>query len=276
MRIENLNKSNHPSFLNPSNGSGRGLSKRIIPCLDIKDGRTVKGINFESIRDAGDPVELAILYSENGADELVFLDITATIEKRKTLVELVKRIAANINIPFTVGGGISSVEDVALLLQNGADKVSVNTAAFKNPSLLKHLSNEFGSQCVVLAIDTKKEADGEWYVYLNGGRTKTDTKTIEWAKEAVALGAGEILLTSMNNDGTKNGFAIDITAQLSSSLSVPVIASGGAGSMEHFKEVFDTGKADAALAASIFHYKEIEILALKKYLSNNHVRVRLY
>ena len=276
MRIENLNKSNHPSFLNPSNGSGRGLSKRIIPCLDIKDGRTVKGINFESIRDAGDPVELAILYSENGADELVFLDITATIEKRKTLVELVKRIAANINIPFTVGGGISSVEDVALLLQNGADKVSVNTAAFKNPSLLKQLSNEFGSQCVVLAIDTKKEADGEWYVYLNGGRTKTDTKTIEWAKEAVALGAGEILPTSMNNDGTKNGFALDITAQLSSSLSVPVIASGGAGSMEHFKEVFDTGKADAALAASIFHYKEIEILALKKYLSENHVRVRLY
>lgn len=276
MRIENLNKSNHPSFLNPSNGSGRGLSKRIIPCLDIKDGRTVKGINFESIRDAGDPVELAILYSENGADELVFLDITATIEKRKTLVELVKRIAANINIPFTVGGGISSVEDVALLLQNGADKVSVNTAAFKNPSLLKQLSNEFGSQCVVLAIDTKKEADGEWYVYLNGGRTKTDTKTIEWAKEAVALGAGEILLTSMNNDGTKNGFALDITAQLSSTLPVPVIASGGAGSMEHFKEVFDTGKADAALAASIFHYKEIEILALKKYLSENHVRVRLY
>jgi cyclase len=276
MRIENLNKSNHPSFLNPSNGSGRGLSKRIIPCLDIKDGRTVKGINFDSIRDAGDPVELAILYSENGADELVFLDITATIEKRKTLVELVKRIAAKINIPFTVGGGISSVEDVALLLQNGADKVSVNTAAFKNPSLLKQLSNEFGSQCVVLAIDTKKEADGEWYVYLNGGRTKTDTKTIEWAKEAVALGAGEILLTSMNNDGTKNGFALDITAQLSSSLSVPVIASGGAGSMDHFKEVFDTGKADAALAASIFHYKEIEILALKKYLSENHVRVRLY
>ncbi len=275
MSLENFNKSNHPSFINSSNGSGRGLSKRIIPCLDIKDGRTVKGINFESIRDAGDPVELAILYSENGADELVFLDITATIEKRKTLVELVKRIAANINIPFTVGGGISSVEDVALLLQNGADKVSVNTAAFKNPSLLKQLSNEFGSQCVVLAIDSKKEADSEWYVYLNGGRTKTDTKTIEWAKEAVALGAGEILLTSMNNDGTKNGFALDITAELSSSLPVPVIASGGAGSMEHFKDVFDTGKADAALAASIFHYKEIEILALKKYLSVNNIRVRL-
>jgi len=275
MSQEIKNELNEPSFQNSLNETGRGLAKRIIPCLDIKDGRTVKGINFESIRDAGDPVELAILYSENGADELVFLDITATIEKRKTLVELVKRIAAKINIPFTVGGGISSVEDVALLLQNGADKVSVNTAAFKNPSLLKQLSNEFGSQCVVLAIDTKKESDGEWYVYLNGGRTKTETKTIQWAKEAVALGAGEILLTSMNNDGTKNGFALDITAQLSSSLQVPVIASGGAGSMEHFKEVFETGKADAALAASIFHYKEIEILALKKYLSVNDIRVRL-
>ena len=254
---------------------GRGLTKRIIPCLDIKDGRTVKGINFESIRDAGDPVELAILYSENGADELVFLDITATIEKRKTLVELVKRIAANINIPFTVGGGISSVEDVAILLQNGADKVSVNTAAFKNPALLQQLSSEFGSQCVVLAIDTKKEEDGEWYVYLNGGRTKTDIKTTQWATEAVSLGAGEILLTSMNNDGTKNGFALDITSVLSGSLPVPVIASGGAGNMEHFKEVFETGKADAALAASIFHYKEIEIIALKKYLSLHNIRVRL-
>jgi cyclase len=254
---------------------GRGLTKRIIPCLDIRDGRTVKGINFEDIRDAGDPVELAIIYSNKGADELVFLDITATIEKRKTLVELVKRIAANINIPFTVGGGISSVEDVALLLQNGADKVSVNTAAFKNPDLIKQLSNEFGSQCVVLAIDTKKESDGEWYVYLNGGRTKTEVKTTDWAQRAVALGAGEILLTSMNNDGTKNGFALDITSTLSGSLPVPVIASGGAGSMEHFKEVFETGNADAALAASIFHYKEIEIVALKKYLSEQLIRVRL-
>ena len=267
---------NSESLQNPISGrGGRGLTKRIIPCLDIKDGRTVKGINFESIRDAGDPVELAILYSENGADELVFLDITATIEKRKTLVELVKRIAANINIPFTVGGGISSVEDVAILLQNGADKVSVNTAAFKNPALLQQLSSEFGSQCVVLAIDTKKEEDGEWYVYLNGGRTKTDIKTTQWATEAVSLGAGEILLTSMNNDGTKNGFALDITSVLSGSLPVPVIASGGAGNMEHFKEVFETGKADAALAASIFHYKEIEILALKKYLSLHNIRVRL-
>lgn len=251
------------------------LCKRIIPCLDIKDGRTVKGINFESIRDAGDPVELAKLYSDQGADELVFLDITATVEKRKTLVELVKRIAANINIPFTVGGGISTVEDVSVLLQNGADKVSVNTAAFKNPQLIKDLSEAFGSQCVVLAIDTKKEEDGNWYVYLNGGRTKTDTLTTDWATQAVALGAGEILLTSMNNDGTKNGFAIDITATLSNSLPVPVIASGGAGTMEHFKEVFEDANADAALAASIFHYKEIGIADLKNYLHQQKIAIRI-
>lgn len=251
------------------------LTKRIIPCLDIKDGRTVKGINFENIRDAGDPVELAMLYSAQGADELVFLDITATVEKRKTLIELVKRIAANINIPFTVGGGISTVEDVAVLLQHGADKVSINTAAFKNPALIEALSNRFGSQCVVLAIDTKKEADGEWYVYLNGGRTKTDTRTIDWALQAVALGAGEILLTSMNNDGTKAGFAVDITLLLSSTLSVPVIASGGAGTMDHFEEIFEKGKADAALAASIFHYKEIAIPELKQYLSTKNISIRL-
>jgi imidazole glycerol-phosphate synthase subunit HisF len=243
--------------------------------LDIKDGRTVKGINFESIRDAGDPVELAMLYSQQGADELVFLDITATIEKRKTLVELVKRVAANINIPFTVGGGISSVENVEELLRNGADKVSVNTAAYKNPQLIKDLSNAFGSQCVVLAIDTKKEDDGNWYVYLNGGRTKTDTLTNNWAKQAVELGAGEILLTSMNNDGTKNGFALDITNELSLGLPVPVIASGGAGTMEHFKEVFTEANADAALAASIFHYKEIEIMKLKKYLLEQKIIVRI-
>lgn len=255
-------------------GAG-GLCKRIIPCLDIKDGRTVKGINFEDIRDAGDPVELAIIYSREGADELVFLDITATVEKRKTLVELVKRIAANINIPFTVGGGISSVEDVAILLQNGADKVSINTSAYKNPQLIKALSSEFGSQCVVLAIDTKKEDDGEWYVYLNGGRTKTETKTTDWAKQAVDLGAGEILLTSMNNDGTKNGFALDITNTLSTSLSIPVIASGGAGTMEHFKDVFEKGNADAALAASIFHYKEIGIPELKRYLRKENITVRI-
>ncbi len=251
------------------------LTKRIIPCLDIKDGRTVKGINFENIRDAGDPVELAVLYSREGADELVFLDITATVEKRKTLIELVKRISANINIPFTVGGGISTTDDVALLLQYGADKVSINTAAFKNPALIEDLSNRFGSQCVVLAIDTKKEADGEWYVYLNGGRAKTETKTMDWATQAVALGAGEILLTSMNNDGTKGGFAVDITALLSTRLPIPIIASGGAGTMEHFKEIFKDGHADAALAASIFHYKEIAIPALKQYLFKEAIPVRL-
>ncbi|MFZ1369706.1 MAG: imidazole glycerol phosphate synthase subunit HisF [Ferruginibacter sp.] len=250
------------------------LTKRIIPCLDIKDGRTVKGINFEHIRDAGDPVELAMLYSLQGADELVFLDITATVEKRKTMVELVKRIAFHINIPFTVGGGISSVDDVAVLLQNGADKISVNTAAYINPALINKLSNAFGSQCVVLAIDTKKEADGEWYVYLNGGRTRTGTKATDWAKQAVDEGAGEILLTSMNNDGTKNGFALDITATLSGALPVPVIASGGAGTLMHFKEVFQTANADAALAAGIFHFREIEIPVLKQYLLQQKIPVR--
>ncbi len=251
------------------------LCKRIIPCLDIKDGRTVKGINFENIRDAGDPVELAALYSAQGADELVFLDITATVEKRKTLAALVDRVAATINIPFTVGGGVASVEDASGLLQNGADKVSVNTAAFKNPGLLAALAGSFGSQFVVLAIDTRKEADGEWYVYLNGGRVKTETKTIDWARRAVDLGAGEILLTSMNNDGTKGGFALDITGILSRSLPVPVIASGGAGNAAHFKEVFETAQADAALAASIFHYKEVEIPALKEYLHQNKISVRI-
>lgn len=260
----------------PTGGAGgRGLTKRIIPCLDIKDGRTVKGINFENIRDAGDPVELGALYAKQGADELVFLDITATVEKRKTLSELVNRIAHKINIPFTVGGGIGSIDDVSVLLQNGADKISVNTAAFKNPQLLNHLSKEFGSQCVVLAIDTKQEEDGEWYVYLNGGRTKTETKCFEWAKEAVDRGAGEILLTSMNNDGTKKGFALDITEKLSVNLPVPVIASGGGGTMEHFVDVFEQGKADAALAASIFHFKEISILQLKGYLKEKGIVVRL-
>lgn len=259
----------------PAVSQVRGLTRRIIPCLDIKEGRTVKGVNFEDIRDAGDPVDLALIYSNRGADELVFLDITATVEKRKTLVALVKRISAHINIPFTVGGGISSVEDVAALLNNGADKVSVNTSAFKDPTLIGNLSREFGSQCVVLAIDTKKEDDGEWYVYLNGGRTKTETRAIDWARQGVEAGAGEILLTSMNNDGTKNGFALDITAVLAGSLGVPVIASGGAGNMEHFTEVFEKANADAALAASIFHYKEIEIQDLKKYLAARNIRVRL-
>lgn len=201
------------------------LTKRIIPCLDIKDGRTVKGINFENIRDAGDPVELGALYAAQGADELVFLDITATNERRKTLAELVTQIARHVNIPFTVGGGIASVEDVYTLLQSGADKISVNTSAFRDPSLVNRLALEFGSQCIVLAIDTRFE-EGDWYVYLNGGRVKTDKKAFDWAKEAVDRGAGEILLTSMNNDGTKKGFALDITGQLSQHLNVPVIASG--------------------------------------------------
>ncbi|MEJ7739190.1 MAG: imidazole glycerol phosphate synthase subunit HisF [Chitinophagaceae bacterium] len=251
------------------------LTKRIIPCLDIRDGRTVKGINFEQIRDAGDPVELGTLYAKQGADELVFLDITATHEKRKTLSALVNRIAHHINIPFTVGGGISNIEDVRVLLQNGADKISVNTAAFKDPSLVSDLAKEFGSQCIVLAIDTKREDDAEWYVYLNGGRVKTTTPCYQWAKEAVERGAGEILLTSMNHDGTKQGFAIDITRQLAENLTVPVIASGGGGRLEHFTDIFIRGKADAALAASIFHFKEIEILDLKRYLHQHNISVRL-
>ncbi len=250
------------------------LTKRIIPCLDIKDGRTVKGVNFVDIRDAGDPVELATVYAGKGADELVFLDITATNEKRKTLSALVSRIAKQINIPFTVGGGISTVEDVRILLQSGADKISINTSAYNNPGLIKAISEQFGSQCVVLAIDTKFE-DGNWYVYLNGGRVRTNTTALAWATEAAALGAGEILLTSMNNDGTKKGFALEITHQVSSVLNIPVIASGGAGTMQHFEEVFISGKADAALAASIFHYKEIEIPALKNYLYNKNIAVRI-
>jgi len=249
------------------------LAKRIIPCLDIKDGKTVKGINFVNIKDVGDPVELGTLYAHMGADELVFLDITATNEKRKTLSELVTRISKHINIPFTVGGGISSEEDVSVLLNCGADKISVNTAAVKRPELIRELAGRFGSQCVVLAIDTK-EIDGEWYVFLNGGRVPTRIKTLEWARQAVALGAGEILLTSMDHDGTKNGFGIDITRRVSEAVNVPVIASGGAGTMEHFKEVFEAGKADAALAASIFHYKEIGIPELKDYLRNEGIAIR--
>ena len=250
------------------------LAKRIIPCLDIKDGKTVKGINFLNITDVGDPVELGSLYAQMGADELVFLDITATNEKRKTLSELVTRIAQHINIPFTVGGGISSVEDVSVLLACGADKISVNTAAVRNPQLISDLAAQFGSQCVVLAIDTKC-IDGEWFVFLNGGRVPTDIKTVDWAIEAVRLGAGEILLTSMNNDGTKDGFALDITKAVSEAVNVPVMASGGAGTMAHFVDVFNEGKADAALAASIFHYKEIGIPELKQYLKNEGIEVRI-
>ena len=250
------------------------LAKRIIPCLDVKDGRTVKGTNFINLRDAGDAVELAKLYSKQGADELVFLDITATNEKRKTLSELVKKVAAEINIPFTVGGGINSVEDIEILLSSGADKVSINTSAVKNPQILADAAKNFGSQCIVLAIDAKI-IDNIWFVFLNGGRIATDLDAIEWAKRGVELGAGEILLTSMNADGTKNGFEIDLTRQVSESVNVPVIASGGAGNLEHFVEVFKQGKADAALAASIFHFREIEIPDLKKYLKEHSISVRI-
>ena len=251
------------------------LTKRIIACLDIKDGRTVKGVNFEQIRDAGDPIELGAFYASQGLDELVFLDITATIEGRKTLSALVHKIAHHINIPFTVGGGIKTEEDVRVLLQNGADKISINTAAFIDPTTINRFAKQFGSQCIVLAIDAKCEEDNNWYVYLNGGRTKTDKLVIDWARQAVDLGVGEILLTSMNHDGTKQGFALDITAALSSILPVPIIASGGGGNEAHFYDVFTTGKADAALAASIFHYKELAIPHLKKYLNEKGIAVRM-
>ena len=250
------------------------LTKRIIPCLDVKDGKTVKGVNFENLRDAGDPVELGALYALEGADELVFLDITATVEKRKTLVELVRRVSKNVNIPFTVGGGISSIEDVSALLNAGADKVSINSSAVNNPRLVDQLALEFGSQCIVVAIDTKIYG-GISKVHTHGGRTPTQIETHQWAKEVQERGAGEILLTSMDHDGTKNGFANEITAQMSAALTIPVIASGGGGKMEHFTDVFTTGKADAALAATIFHFKEISIPDLKRYLNKNNIVVRL-
>jgi cyclase len=250
------------------------LAKRIIPCLDVKDGRTVKGTNFVNLRDAGDAVELAKIYSEQGADELVFLDITATNEKRKTLSELVKKVAAEINIPFTVGGGINSVEDIEVLLASGADKVSINTSAVKNPKILEEAARNFGSQCVVMAIDAKL-SENEWFVFLNGGRIATELNAVEWAKRGVALGAGEILLTSMEADGTKQGFEIELTRKVSENVNVPVIASGGAGNIEHFVEVFTQGKADAALAASIFHFQEIEIPTLKNYLRGQNIEVRI-
>jgi cyclase len=250
------------------------LTKRIVPCLDIKDGKTVKGVNFVELRDAGDPVELAALYAEQGADELVFLDITATVEKRKTLAELVKNVASVINIPFTVGGGISSLEDVSVLLHAGADKISINSSAVKNPGLIDELAQEFGSQCVVVAIDTRSVGIKN-IVHTHGGRTPTALETEAWAREIVERGAGEILLTSMDHDGTKAGFANSLTAKLSGSLPIPVIASGGAGNMQHFKDVFSTGKADAALAASIFHFKEIAIPDLKMYLREHGLPMRL-
>lgn len=250
------------------------LTKRIIPCLDIKNGRTVKGVNFVDLRDAGDPVELAEIYANNSADELVFLDISATEEKRKTLAELVMRVASTINIPFTVGGGISAVEDVELLLNSGADKVSINSSAVKNPQLINELASKFGSQCIVVAIDAK-QIDGEWMVHLVGGKVPTNIKLFDWAKEVEERGAGEILFTSMDHDGTKNGFANEALAKLGTLVNIPIIASGGAGNLQHFVDAFSIGKADAALAASVFHFKEIEIIDLKNKLNENGIDVRL-
>lgn len=250
------------------------VAKRIIPCLDIDNNRTVKGINFLNLIDAGDPVELAKIYSDEGADELVFLDITATKDKRKTLSKLAKKISENINIPFTVGGGIKSLDDVSSLLRNGADKISINTQAVKTPNLVNEISLKFGNQCVVVAIDAKFVNDS-WFVYLVGGREKTKIKLIDWALEVQDRGAGEILFTSMNNDGTKSGFALDILQKLSDRLTIPVIASGGAGTIQDFTDVFKIGKADAALAASVFHFKEIEIKNLKENLVKNNIKVRL-
>jgi cyclase len=250
------------------------LAKRIIPCLDIKDGRNVKGVNFVNQRDAGDPVELGAKYSEQGADELVFLDITATHEKRKTMSELARNIARRLNIPFTIGGGVSSIEDADALLAAGADKVSINSAAVRNPQLIDDLALNFGNQFVVLAVDARM-IDGEWIVHLNGGRIPTELRLFEWVKEAESRGAGEILFTSMDHDGVKTGFALEATARISEMLSIPVIASGGAGAREHFLDVFTTGKADAALAASVFHFGEIPIPDLKNYLQTEGVTMRI-
>jgi cyclase len=250
------------------------LTKRIIPCLDIKNGRTVKGVNFVDLKDAGDPVELAKKYAETGADELVFLDISATEERRATLIDLVRKVAATINIPFTVGGGISSVADVDVLLRNGADKISINSSAVKNPNLVNEIAAKYGSQCVVVAIDAK-QIDGEWLVHLVGGKVPTELNLFDWAKEVEQRGAGEILFTSMNNDGTKNGFANEALAQLSEIVNIPIIASGGAGTMKHFADTFILGKADAALAASVFHYQEIEIPELKQFLKNQNIAIRV-
>jgi imidazole glycerol-phosphate synthase subunit HisF len=250
------------------------LTKRIIPCLDIKNGRAVKGVNFVDLKDAGDPVELAKKYTETGADELVLLDISATEERRATLIPLVREVAQAINIPFTVGGGISSIDDVRLLLQNGADKISINSSAVKNPQLVTDLAKEFGSQCIVVAIDAKV-INGLWKVHLVGGKVATDLDLFAWAKEAEERGAGEILFTSMDNDGTKNGFANAALKKLSETVNIPIIASGGAGTMQHFTDAFIYGNADAALAASVFHFKEIEIPTLKKELSKNNIAIRL-
>ncbi|MEE9407355.1 MAG: imidazole glycerol phosphate synthase subunit HisF [Polaribacter sp.] len=250
------------------------LTKRIIPCLDIKNGRTVKGVNFVNLIDAGDPVILAKQYAELGADELVFLDISATLEGRETMLEMVLKVAEQVNIPFTVGGGISSIADVDLLLKSGADKVSINSSAIKRPDLVNELAEKFGNQCVVVAIDAK-QIDGEWIVHLAGGTITTELNLFDWAKEVEKRGAGEILFTSMNNDGTKAGFANEALAKLSTELNIPIIASGGAGTVQHFIDTFGIGKSDAALAASVFHFGEILILKLKEELKENNIPVRL-
>jgi cyclase len=249
------------------------LKRRIIPCLDIKDGRTVKGINFINLVDAGDPVELAKVYVKQGADELVFLDITATIENRKALAGLVERIAAEINIPFTVGGGIDNVHDVSILIKAGADKVTVNSSAVRRPELISDIAGQFGSQCIVVAIDTKL-INNEWIVVVDGGRTPTEFRAMNWAHRVEELGAGEIMLTSMNTDGTKSGYSLDITGEVSRNVNIPVIASGGAGAMEHFRDVFFNTECSAALAASIFHFGEIKINELKKYLKHEGISIR--
>lgn len=249
------------------------VAKRIIPCLDVKDGRTVKGVNFKSLRDAGDPVALGKLYSEQGADELVFLDISATLEKRKTLAALARSVAKEINIPFTIGGGITSVEDIAIALENGADKVAINSAAVRKPELIADAANAYGSQCIVLAVDAKY-VDGQWLVHTAGGTKPTDIELFSWVRQAEANGAGEILFTSMDHDGTKQGFAVDALAEMNAFLNIPLIASGGAGLKEHFKELFDRNAADAALAASIFHFGEIPVPELKTYLKQNNITVR--
>ena len=274
--FDSLAHNNNYEFqkLNPAFAEINMLTKRIIPCLDIKNGRTVKGVNFINLIDAGDPVVLAKQYAEKGADELVFLDISATLEGRKTMLEMVLKVAEQVNIPFTVGGGISSIDDVHLLLQSGADKVSINSAAIKRPELINELSDKFGSQCVVVAIDAK-QIDGQWIVHLAGGSIPTELDLFEWAKEVETRGAGEILFTSMDHDGTKDGFANDALAKLSNTLTIPIIASGGAGTIQHFVDTFQKGKSDAALAASVFHFGEIEIKDLKEELRNNNIEVRI-
>ena len=250
------------------------LAKRIIPCLDVKNGKTVKGVNFENFRDAGDPVELGRRYSDEGADELVFLDITASLEGRDTFVNVVRRVAENLNIPFTVGGGINKMSDVNVMLNAGADKISINSSALRNPGLIDEISSHYGNQVCVVAIDAKCEADGHWHCYVKGGSERTDRELFEWAHEAQERGAGEILFTSMNHDGVKTGFACEALCELHDRLSIPIIASGGCGAMEHFVDVFDNGKADAALAASVFHFNEISIKELKHYLKANNINVR--